>query len=38
MQLANFLKVPVMYFFEDYPGYIIQAHLKDKIVEVDRRS
>ena len=21
MQLANFLKVPVVYFFEDYPGY-----------------
>ena len=23
MQLANFLKVPVVYFFEDYPGYNI---------------
>ena len=22
MQLANFLKVPVIYFFEDYPGYV----------------
>ena len=22
MQLANFLKVPVVYFFEDYPDYI----------------
>ena len=22
MQLANFLKVPVIYFFEDYPGYL----------------
>ena len=21
MQLSNFLKVPVVYFFEDYPGY-----------------
>ena len=21
MQLSNFLKVPVIYFFEDYPGY-----------------
>jgi len=21
MQLANFLKLPVVYFFEDYPGY-----------------
>jgi hypothetical protein len=21
MQLANFLKISVMYFFEDYPGY-----------------
>ena len=21
MQLANFLKVPVVYFFEDFPGY-----------------
>ena len=24
MQLANFLKVPVVYFFEDYPGYQAQ--------------
>ena len=22
MQLANFLKVPVVYFFEDFPGFI----------------
>ena len=22
MQLASFLKVPVIYFFEDYPGYV----------------
>ena len=22
MQLATFLKVPVIYFFEDYPGYL----------------
>ena len=21
MQIANFLKVPIIYFFEDYPGY-----------------
>ena len=25
MQLANFLKVPVVYFFEDYPGYNIAS-------------
>ena len=23
MQLANFLKVPVVYFFEDYPEYSV---------------
>ena len=23
MQLTNFLKVPVVYFFEDYPGYLV---------------
>ena len=22
MQLGNILKVPVLYFFEDYPGYL----------------
>ena len=26
MQLANFLKVPVVYFFEDYPGYSESAN------------
>ena len=25
MQLANFLKVPVIYFFEDYPEYVQSA-------------
>ena len=29
MQLANFLKVPVVYFFEDYPSY----SSNDKITE-----
>tara|TARA_B100001123_G_C14424831_1_gene676192 strand:- start:49 stop:411 length:363 start_codon:yes stop_codon:yes gene_type:complete len=31
MQLANFLKVPVVYFFEDYPGYSGEA--KDPVNE-----
>ena len=33
MQLANFLKVPVIYFFEDYPGYLSVP--KDNPVEED---
>ena len=33
MQLANFLKVPVVYFFEDYPDYA--ADLKDQSIEED---
>ena len=31
MQLANFLKVPVVYFFEDYPEY--NSDVKDNAVE-----
>ena len=31
MQLANFLKVPVVYFFEDYPGYNSASGEVDKI-------
>ena len=33
MQLANFLKVPVVYFFEDYPGYSVAG--KEKTGEED---
>ena len=33
MQLANFLRVPVIYFFEDYPGYLSAP--KDNAVEED---
>ena len=33
MQLANFLKVPVVYFFEDFPDYA--GDLKDKIGDED---
>ena len=29
MQLANFLKVPVVYFFEDYPAYSSEANKND---------
>ena len=32
MQLANFLKVPVVYFFEDYPSY---DNSTDKKVEAE---
>ena len=36
MQLANFLKVPVVYFFEDYPSYGDSAPLdSDKVEMVD---
>ncbi len=31
MQLANFLKVPVVYFFEDFPGY--SGEIKDSVNE-----
>ena len=30
MQLANFLKVPVVYFFEDYPAYVSSSVDADK--------
>jgi len=30
MQLSNFLKVPVVYFFEDYPGYQTTSDETDK--------
>ena len=29
MQLSNFLKVPVVYFFEDFPGYSISGIKKE---------
>ncbi len=29
MQLANFLKISVMYFFEDYPGYLSSSRESD---------
>ena len=32
MQLANFLKVPVVYFFEDYPSYDNASVEGDKTV------
>merc|ERR1712096_179384 len=38
MQLSNFLKVPVVYFFEDYPSYLannIQGELSDKEVDLN---
>ena len=36
MQLGNILKVPVMYFFEDYPEYSGgAAAIKDNIIEED---
>ena len=35
MQLANFLKVPVVYFFEDYPAYVSLSADPDKIEAVD---
>ena len=36
MQLGNILKVPVMYFFEDYPEYSGRSDaIKDNIVEED---
>ncbi len=35
MQLANFLKIPVLYFFEDYPGYLSLSVDSDKAESVD---
>ena len=35
MQLANFLKVPVVYFFEDYHAYTNLSAESDKIVTDD---
>ena len=35
MQLANFLKVPVIYFFEDYPAYVSLSADPDKAEVVD---
>tara|TARA_Y100000310_G_scaffold6091_1_gene6949 strand:+ start:1110 stop:1481 length:372 start_codon:yes stop_codon:yes gene_type:complete len=35
MQLANFLKIPVIYFFEDYPGYLSSPVDSDKAESVD---
>ena len=35
MQLANFLKVPVVYFFEDYPGYNTASIDSDKVESPD---
>ena len=35
MQLANFLKVPVIYFFEDYSGYMSSSVDLDKEEVVD---
>ena len=35
MQLASFLKVPVVYFFEDYPAYSSSAGDLEKIEMVD---
>ena len=35
MQLANFLKVPVVYFFEDYPSYDSAAIDSDKVEQPD---
>ena len=35
MQLSNFLKVPVVYFFEDYPGYNTESSDLDKIETED---
>ncbi len=35
MQLANFLKIPVIYFFEDYPGYMSLSADSEKTESVD---
>ena len=31
MQLANFLKVPVVYFFEDFPSY--ESNVSNEVIE-----
>ena len=35
MQLANFLKVPVVYFFEEYPGYDTMNVNKDQVEDLN---
>ncbi len=35
MQLASFLKIPVIYFFEDYPGYMSLSADSEKTESVD---
>ena len=35
MQLANFLKVPVVYFFEEYPGYDTTNVNKDQVEDLN---
>ena len=35
MQLANFLKVPVVYFFEEYPSYTTTSADSDKVESPD---
>ena len=35
MQLANFLKVPVVYFFEDYPAYEASSQANKDVASVD---
>ncbi len=35
MQLANFLKIPVIYFFEDYPGYLNLSVDSEKTEAID---
>ena len=35
MQLANFLKVPVIYFFEDYSEYVSSSGNSDEMQPVD---
>jgi|TARA_B100002003_G_scaffold247431_1_gene279012 transcriptional regulator with XRE-family HTH domain len=38
MQLANFLKVPVVYFFEDYPVYDNPSSDQNKIEAVESKD
>ena len=35
MQLANFLKVPVVYFFEDFPSYSANANKENNATSVE---
>ncbi len=35
MQLASFLKIPVIYFFEDYPGYLNLSVDSEKTEAID---